>query len=140
MEVVVASLIATVAVVGLAYTFGMGRGFIDRYETGRAAMAIAEGQLDRIAVTGSNDTLVTPVDAPLTPIDGLHKHMSYFSAGGPPLGTLYWTLQWFDDPADGTGTDDPDPDDLRQATVTAVFRQGSMTDSVSVSRLLPAVQ
>ena len=28
MEVIVATVIATIAVVGLAYTFGMGRGFI----------------------------------------------------------------------------------------------------------------
>jgi len=42
-EVIAATLVATVAVLGLAYTFGMGRGLIDRYQVARCALG--EGQL-----------------------------------------------------------------------------------------------
>src|SRR5689334_2363201 len=42
-EVVAGTLIATIAVLGLAYSFGVGRGMIDRYQVARAGLG--EGQL-----------------------------------------------------------------------------------------------
>jgi type II secretory pathway pseudopilin PulG len=127
-EVMAATVVATIAVVGLAYTFGMGRGFINRYETDRAAAAAAQGQIELIAASPANDTLVT--------LDELH--MSYFIVDSSIRGTERWIVRWIDDPADGTGNGDPDPSDLRQATVTVVFRQGALLDSVRMTRLLPA--
>ncbi len=129
MEVVVATVIATVAVVGLAYTFGLGRGFINQYEIGRAAAAQAEGQIELIAATSAGDTLVKI---------GPPQHMSYFLVAGKICGTQRWMLRWIDDPADGTYPADPNPNDLRQATVTVSFMNGSIPDSVQVTRLLPA--
>ena len=128
MEVLVATVIATIAVVGLAYTFGLGRGFINQYEVGRAAAAAAEGQIELIAESPANDTLVTI---------GV-QHMSYFTVAGTIQGTERWTIGWVDDPADGLGAADPNPNDLRQAIVTVVFQHGSMADSVQATRLLPA--
>jgi len=128
MEVIVATLIATIAVVGLAYTFGMGRGFINQFEIGRAAEAAAEGEMDLIASTPASDPLVE-----IGPL-----HMSYFTVGGRISGTQRWLVGWIDDPADGVGAAEPNPNDLRQATVTILFRHGSLLDSVQVTRLLPA--
>ena len=128
MEVLVATVIATIAVVGLAYTFGLGRGFINQFEVGRAAEAAAEGEMDLIASTPPSDSLVE--------IGRLH--MSYFLVAGNISGTQRWILNWIDDPADGVGGADPNPQDLRQATVTVLFQHGSLLDSVTTTRLLPA--
>ncbi len=127
MEVIVATIIATIAVVGLAYTFGMGRGFIDRFAVGRAALAAAQGQLDRIAAAAPGDTLTT-----------LGTHASAFMVGGVVRGTTTWSVSWIDDPADGVGAADPNPNDIKQASVSVQYREGSMTDSVQLSRLLPS--
>ena len=51
MEVIVATLIATIAITGLAYTFGLGRSFIDRYELSRAALAAAQGKVEALMAT-----------------------------------------------------------------------------------------
>ena len=126
-----ATVIATIAIVGLAYTFGLGRGFIDHFEIDRAAAAAAQGQLERIASVPSNDSLVTPMD---------RLHMSYFIVGGAIRGTQRWVVRWMDDPADSLSPEDGDPSDLRMATVTVVFPQGSAQDSVVLSRVLPAAQ
>ena len=128
MEVVVATVIATIAVVGLAYTFGLGRGFINQYEIGRAAAAAAEGRIELIASRPASDTLVT-----IGP-----QHMSYFMVAGAPCGTERWVVRWVDDPVDGSGLADPNPNDLRQAVVTVVFQHVSLVDSVQAARLLPA--
>lgn len=127
MEVLVATVIATIAVVGLAYTFGLGRGFINQFEVGRAAEAAAEGEMDLIASTPPSDSLVK-----IGPL-----HMSYFMVGGNINGTQRWIINWIDDPADGVGVADPNPEDIRQATVTVLFQHGSLLDSVTTTRLLP---
>jgi len=128
MEVLVATVIATIAVVGLAYTFGMGRGFINQFEVGRAAEAAAEGEMDMMAGTPASDTLVE--------IGRLH--MSSFMVGCKNTGNQRWMLGLVDDTADSVGEAAPNPNDLRPATVTVLFRHGSLPDSVQVTRLLPA--
>lgn len=128
MEVIVATVIATIAVVGLAYTFSLGRGFINRFEVGRAALAAAQGQMELIATSPIGDSLVT-----IGPL-----HQSYFLVGGSPRGTQRWVLGWRDDPADDSSPVDPDTSDLRSATVTILFREGSVQDSVQLTRFLPA--
>ena len=39
-------LIASIAVLGLAYTFGVGRGMVNRYEIARAALGGAQDPLE----------------------------------------------------------------------------------------------
>jgi len=131
MEVIVATVIATFAVIGLAYTFGMGRGFIDRFEVSRAALAQAQGRLEMIASRAASDSLcwIYP--------PGQH-HMSYFQVDGRTLGTELWTVVWKNDPADDVPAD-PNKHDLREATVTVRFENGSMPDSVQLTRLLPPI-
>ena len=127
MEVIVATLIATLAVIGLAYTFGMGRGFIDRFEIARAALGAAEGRLEEIASLPAADPLATP----------LIQHTSNFEVGGQVFGTERWILTWVDDATDGLAPADLNPRDLRQLTVTVDFDLNSMPDSVRLTRLLP---
>ena len=129
-EVIVATIIATLAIVGLAYTFGMGRGFINDFENNRAALAAAEGQLDLMASRPASDPLVSIGFA----------HVSDFVVDGSIKGIERWTVEWIDDPADGLASagNDPNPSDLRLATVSIVIQKGALVDSVRVSRLLPA--
>jgi prepilin-type N-terminal cleavage/methylation domain-containing protein len=126
MEVIVATVIATIAVVGLAYTFGLGRGFINRFEIGRAALGAAQGQLELIAAVPSNDTLVAMG----------RIHQSYLIVDGRRMGTEQWVLGWKDDPADGSFPADVDTSDLRIAVVTVLFQQGNVQDQVQLTRLL----
>src|SRR5262245_64306352 len=60
-EVIVATVIAMLAFIGLAYTFSMGRGFINRFEVRRAAVAAARARLETLASDpGSPDLSITP--------------------------------------------------------------------------------
>ncbi len=130
MEVIIATVIATVAVVGLAYTFGMGRGFINRFEVGRIALAAAESRVETIASLNAADPSITPEIA----------HTAPLIAGGRTLGSERWLIDWVDDPGDQSAPQDLNPRDLRRATVTVTFQQpGAGTDSVRLVRYLPAL-
>jgi len=126
-EVLVATVIATVAVVGLAYTFGLGRSYIDRFETARAALAAAEARIE---------TLVT---SPTTSPDLIRdiEHSTPFVVGGKTLGVVRWWVQFVNDPSDGTYSD-PNPDDLRKVFIEVEWAQGGVTDRVRLTRVLPA--
>ena len=126
-EVIAATVIAAIAVIGLAYTFGMGRGFIDEFEIGRDAVAAAKGQLELLATLPANDSRVAI---------GV-QNQSDFVVGGVVIGKLYSVVGWVDDPADGAGAADLNPHDLRLATVSVAFQHGSLPDSVRLTRLLP---
>jgi hypothetical protein len=126
-EVVVASAIATVAVLGLAHSFAAGRVLIDRYENGRDALGIVQRRLERLAS-------LPPQHAELA--IGLH------SGGTIPLnsavvGTESWDVVWVDDPVDGTGGGDlTGPNDYKRATVLVSWSQGGGSDAVQLSRII----
>lgn len=126
-EVLVATVIATVAVVGLAYTFSIGRASIDRFATARAALAAAQGQLEILSTLPG-----TAPELTLSPPD----HTAPFLVAGEVRGEVHWTVVPYDDPADGPS--DPNPFDLRRVTVEVTWTQGTMTDNVQLERLLPA--
>src|SRR5262245_55276546 len=90
-EVMVASVIAILAFIGLAYTFSTGRGFINRFEVRRAAVAAARARLETLASDpGSPDLTITPP-----------PHTASFVVDGKTLGQEQWTVEWVDDPVDG---------------------------------------
>lgn len=126
-EVIIATVIATVAVIGLAYTFGMGRGFIDRFKIARAAMAAAESRLEILGTVPAADPMAAPGD-----------HSQPFKLGNAVMGTERWTVQWANDPADDV-PQDLNKRDLRQVTETVVFAQGAAYDSIQIVRYLPAL-
>jgi len=129
--VIVATLIATIAVIGLAYTFSTGRGFINRFELARAAFAAAEGRLEALAVAPSGDPemSITPPGSP---------HTAPFVVDGRVHGTESWTVVWRDMPVDGTGGADPNPNDLKYVTVEVLYQQGTVRDTIRLSRLFRA--
>jgi prepilin-type N-terminal cleavage/methylation domain-containing protein len=122
-EVMVAVVIAAIAVLGLAHSFGMGRALIDRYETARAASALVEGRLESLgslATVNLSDPLLsvgTHGPAPVT-------------LSGSRLGEESWFVEWVDDPINGAG------DDYKRLTVSVTWSEAAVTDTVKLTRIL----
>jgi len=127
-EVITATIIAVLAVVGLAYTFGTGRGLIDRYAVARDALAAAEQRMDRLSILGLKD----PTNIELSP--GNHGPLPRL-LNANVNGTEQWTVTWIDDAADNTGGD-PDPNDYKEVTVDVRWASGSVQDHIELKRIL----
>src|SRR5262249_5885492 len=76
-EALVAAIIAVLAVVGLAHTFGLGRAFINRFEVARAALGAAQERLELLQITPRTSADFSP--------DSLHVRP--FSHSGRDVGT-----------------------------------------------------
>jgi prepilin-type N-terminal cleavage/methylation domain-containing protein len=126
-EVMVAAVVAVIAVLGLAYSFSAGRGLIDRFAAARGALEVAQSRLDSLAMEGVKD----PAAADLTV--GLHVRPGNLTLIRNPTGTERWTVVWVDDLVDNQGGDS-DPNDYKRATVVIAWRQGSLPDSIQMSR------
>jgi len=118
-EAMVAAVIAVLAAVGLAYSFGLGRSFINRFEVGRAALGVAQQRLEVL------HTL--PASAPEFDTDSTHYRSFYH--GGSPAGLESWEVTWYNDPTTTRAND------LKLVTVTVSWRIGALADSISLSRL-----
>lgn len=122
MEAIVATLVAVIAVVGLAHTFGMGRGFIERFAIGRNALAVAQARIEALGV------LQPASSAPELAI-GVHPAVP-FTYLGHPVGLEQWRVQWYDDPVTASTLD------LKKITVVVTWIQGVDQDSVVLTRLI----
>ncbi len=120
MEVIVATAIATIAVVGLAYTFGIGRSLINRYEIARAALAAAQNRLETLSVA-------VPADPALL----IGTHTNPFTLDGQQIGVEHWDVTL-------VGATDSSGTDLKLVTVTINWVQGTVQDNIQLSRLFPA--
>jgi hypothetical protein len=124
MEAMVATVIAVIAVIGLAHSFGLGRAFVDKFEIGRMAMSVATARREALSVLPSTAPDFAIGNHPAAPLP--------FNLEGAPIGTETWRVSWFDDPVTpGTTTD------LRRVTVVVAWGQGIDADSVSMTRLFP---
>ena len=120
-EVMAGTIIATLAVIGLAYTFGIGRGLIDRYQVARVALAEVQGIVDSLA---------THVPSP-----AIGTSSRPFNVSGEQAGNIQWTVSWVDDPADNIPTD-PDPNDLKRLTVVAQWSLAMPSDHLTMTRII----
>jgi len=118
-EAVLASVIAAIAVLGLAHSFGLGRANINRFELARAAFATAQGRLE-ILQSDPKANFEFSMDS---------LHVRPFVHAGQTVGTESWVVSWFDDPLTGTAND------LRKVTVRVGWQIGATTDTVTLSRL-----
>lgn len=117
-EVIVSAMIAVIAVLGLAYSFSIGRVQIDRFEVARAALAVAQQRMELLSVKpGSASDLNI----------GQHAGSAFVYDGA--AGGESWRVDWFDDPGT-TGTQD-----LKRVTVRVAWTQGALSDTVQLSRL-----
>lgn len=119
----VATLVAVIAVLGLAYTFGLGRGQVNRYEVARAALGAAEDRMERLLLLADTnptaDSLAVNYRSATRP----------FTYGAATLGTIWWHVDGYDDP------DLPDNPDLKRLVVCVRWNT-SVPDSVQFSQLL----
>ncbi len=128
MEAMVAALIAIVAVIGLAYSFGLGHGLIDRYAAKRAALGEAQRQMAEIerlvVVRPGSDSLKVGGPYPAAAIP--------FSVRGVVSGTVQWRIENYDDPATPGATLD-----MKRLILYVVNGTGRNADTVSLTRLIP---
>lgn len=118
MEAIIGAVIAIIAVIGLAYTFSVGRGTIDRFSVARAADAKAIARMEWL-------TSLPPDTSAFTMIQPLP-----FVFAGRTIGTERWDVG---PPPVGT----PGAAALRQLTVTVAWNWATLRDSVRYQRLFP---
>lgn len=122
-EALTATVIAVLAVLGLAYTFGVGSGLISRFEVARVALGQAEGRMERLLLLAdaepASDSLVVGYSSPTAP----------FACAGVTVGSMGWRVESYDDP------DIPGSTDLRRVVVCVRWNT-SGPDSVQFSHLI----
>ncbi len=122
-EVIVATVVAVIAILALAYSFGTGRGLINRFEIARMALAAAQSRMEWLAAQ--------PATAPELVVGFTHAP-SPVTIGGRGAAFESWSVQAYDDPANGLGQTD-----LKQVTVTVSWGRGGPPESVRLTRLFP---
>jgi Tfp pilus assembly protein PilV len=128
MEIIVATVIATVAVLGLAYTIGTGRGLINRYEVGRAGLAEAQRRMEQLIVLKPTaPELQIPSGSSITYADP-------FVVNTTTVGTSAYTVAWFHDPSSTVSNST----DLKRVTVRVSWTAGPAdSDAVTLERYFP---
>lgn len=123
MEAIIATIITVIAVMGMAYSFGLGRSWIDRFELARVADGVAQAQMERLGTLapGATDLTIGPHPAIPPP----------FTYNGITYGNLHWLVQAPDVSIPARAT-------LRQVTVTVAWTRAGLKDSLSYQRLFPA--
>ena len=120
MEVIVATVVATLAILALAYSFGTGRGLINRFEVARMALAAAQSRMEWLATQ--------PTYAPELAI-GSHGPKAVV-VDGRNVAQETWNVAAYDDPIPNSG-----PQDLKRVTVTVSWGQGGPNERVQLTRL-----
>lgn len=119
-EALTAATVSVIAVMGLAYSFGVGRGLVNRYEVARAALGEAQSQLEALQLAPRNDPSMTiGYVSPPTP----------FLYEGATLGTSSWRVVAYDDPSL------PGTVNLKRVIMTVQWTRNAQSDSVSLERL-----
>lgn len=120
MEALTAATVAVIAVMGLAYSFGVGRALVNRYEIARAALAEAQNQLEALTQVLPNDpVLAVGYASPPTP----------FRYEGVALGAQNWSVQAYDEP------NLPGTVNMKRVRVVVRWQQSSRADSITLERL-----
>lgn len=120
MEALTGATISVIAVLGLAYSFGVGRGLVNRYEVARAALGEAQSQLEALQLVARTDpTMAIGYVSPPTP----------FRYDGATLGTSSWRVLAYDEPSL------PGTVNLKHVVVTVRWTRNAQADSVSLERL-----
>jgi hypothetical protein len=126
MEVIVATIVATVAVIALAYSFGTGRGLVNRYELARMSLAAAQRRMELLEAAGD-----TSLDLA---VPSAHGPQDVLVDGRPVLREI-WSVEAYTDPA---SSHPPGTADLKKVTVTVTWVGGSAADSIRLTRLFHA--
>jgi prepilin-type N-terminal cleavage/methylation domain-containing protein len=125
-EVLVALMITVLAVMGLAHTFGIGRGLIDRYATARSAMGVAQDRMERLRMESMRDLTVPDLDPAVA------HPVTAVTLDGRVAGQETWVVEWMHDPL-GSSTQD-----YKRVRVTVSWTQAAMPDSVELKSIFLA--
>ena len=125
-EVIVATLISVIAILGLAHSFGIGRGLINRFAEERNALAAVEARMEMLSKLQASAPELTL---------GTHTGDAIELFPGTSI-TETWTVTAVDDPADGIGAADTNPFDYRLVTVSMSWTPGGFPDTIQLSRQL----
>jgi hypothetical protein len=127
LEAIAATVIAVLAAIGLAYTFGIGRGNINRLEVARAAEGRAQARMEFLTVLaqtrpGLGDSLTQIGTHPSTAIP--------FDVAGQVVGSEYWRVEAAPPsiPANIRGN-------MTLVTVEVAYTLGGLADTSRYSRL-----
>lgn len=124
-EVIVATTIATIAILGLAHSFGIGRALINRFEAERGALAAVQGRMEMLSKL--------PPSAPELS-SGPHTGSEVEIAPGIKVFET-WDVTYMDDPADGSGGTDPNPDDYKRVIVSMAWSFGGFPEKIELTRI-----
>lgn len=122
MEVIVATVVAVVAILALAYTFGTARGLVNRYETARVALAAAQRRMETLSAGSA-------IAADLQP--GQHQTLPV-EVDGTTVAFESWTVTLIDDPATPTHAGD-----LKRVVVTVAWGGRSPGEQLALTRIFP---
>jgi hypothetical protein len=122
MEAIVATVIAVIAVVGLAYTFGLGRSFINAFEVRRMADMKAQGCMEWLGTlpAGSPDLAV------------LTHQSQPFTFDGRPIGSMVWRVEHATFPHVPSSVGNR----LLLVSTSVSWTLGGMADSVVYTRMV----
>ncbi len=122
MEALVASVIAIIAILGMAYTFGLGRGLVFRYEIARAALGIVQTRMEFLStLPPTSDSLRV----------GYASASTAFVYEGQNAGSESWRVTAHDDPTL------PGPVNLRRVQAVVRWEAGGLRDSIDLVRMFP---
>jgi type II secretory pathway pseudopilin PulG len=124
-EVVVATVVAVIAILALAYTFGTGRGLVNRYETARVALAAAQRRMEALS---AGPATAADLQFGAHPSSGTHP----VQLDGTTVAAETWTVAAYDDPADGIAAGDVD---LKRVTVTVAWGGQGPSERIVLTRL-----
>lgn len=124
-EAIAGTVIAVLAVVGLAYSFSTARAMVERYRIARLALGEAESRIERLSLRRAGNT-----DLDL----GTHGPFPV-PVAGQALCEESWKVEAYDDPANGTSAGAVD---MKKVTVTVTWGQPvTAAQTVTLSTLLP---
>jgi len=132
-ETMTASIIAVIAVLGLAFTFSVGRGMVDRFASARDGLAAAEETMERLSILGLRSPTHPDLEA-LSPPGKLHGPFPR-PLNGNPTGKVQWTVTWVDDSANN-GTGFSTTKDYKLVTVEVLWVSGTVQDRIQLSRII----
>ncbi len=120
MEAIVASVIAVLAILGLAFSFGQGRALVFRYEIARSALGVAQSRMEFLTtLPRSSDSLRVGFGSSPVP----------FVYEGQTAGSESWRVTAHDDPTL------PGTVDLRRVEVAVRWEAGGLADSLTLDRM-----
>lgn len=126
MEAIVATVIAVIAALGLAYSFGIGRSNINRFEVARSADALAQSRMEALGVLAegrpTSDSLHVGVH-PATP--------NPFSYHGHVIGQETWRVE-----AAPLTVPAAIRANMVRVTASVAWTMGGLSDSVTYTRLV----